>query len=186
MGKVETKKCYMRNGEAFFLRTAFPDDAEKVLEFNKTIICKEPYLITTEEEFKLTVNQQKCFLQKMLEGVSKLAILAEYNGEIVGTLDFHGGQKRRIEHQGSFGMSVKKEFRNQGIGKILLTEFLEWAKNNSKIEKVCLEVVSENSNAVRLYRNSGFHEEGRKKNAIKIDVGKYYDLISMACFVKAK
>jgi RimJ/RimL family protein N-acetyltransferase len=184
MGKVELKQCMMKNGEKFVLRTALPEDAEKLLIFSKTIISEEPYLLTTEKEFKITVEQQKQFIRQLYDDNAKLAVLVEDDREIIGTLDFHNGHKQRIKHQGSFGMSVKKDFRNQGVGKVLLNELLDWAKKNPSIEKVCLEVFSDNTNAINLYRSFGFVEEGRKTKAIKINEQTYYDLILMAYFVK--
>ncbi len=81
-------------------------------------------------------------------------------------------------------MSVKNGFRGQGIGTALLAALLDWAKENPLIEKVCLEVVADNTNAIRLYQKFGFVEEGVKKKAAKIDDGTYWDLILMARFVK--
>lgn len=65
----------------------------------------------------------------------------------------------------------------------MLTVLLDWAKENPLIEKVCLEVVADNTNALHLYRNFGFVEEGLKTKAVKIDEQTYYDLILMAYFV---
>lgn len=184
MGEIQIKQFLMKDGKKFIVRTALPEDADKLIVFNKTIFVEAPYLVTTEAEFKVTGEQQKQLLQKMLDDNGKLAILAEYDGEIIGYLDFHNGHRQRIKHQGSFGMSVLKEFRNQGVGRALLTVLLDWAKENPSIEKVCLEVVADNTIALRLYRNFGFVDEGRKSKAIKIDEQIYYDLILMACFVK--
>jgi len=184
MGYVEPKLFQKKNGEIFNVRTALPEDAERLLSFNKTIIREAPYLLTTEEEFKLTYDQQNNFLRQMEDGIGKLAIIAEYQGEIIGFLDFHNGHKRRIQHQGEFGMSVANKHRNQGIGKALLTVLLDWAKDTPLIEKVCLEVFAANTNAIYLYKKLGFIEEGRKSKAIKFDSESYHDLISMAFFIK--
>lgn len=118
----------------------------------------------------------------MADDKGKLAIIAEYQGEVIGFLDFHNGHKERTKHQGTFGMSVAGIFRNQGVGKALLTVLLEWAKGNPLIEKVCLEVFADHSNAICLYEKFGFAEEGRKVKAIKIDSETYHDLIVMAHF----
>ncbi|CAM5222958.1 hypothetical protein UACE39S_06348 [Ureibacillus acetophenoni] len=122
----------------------------------------------------------------MLEDNGKLAILAEYQGNIIGFLDFHNGGKKRTQHQGEFGMSVAEAFRNQGVGRALLKCLLDWAKDHPLIEKVCLEVFAENTNAIALYKKFGFVEEGRKQKAIKVSDEKYHDLILMAYFSKVK
>lgn len=182
MGEIQSNHFVTKKGEPFLVRTALPKDAEIVLTFNKTVIREAPYLLTTETEFKVTDEQEKDLLQRMFADKGKLAILAEYNEEVIGFLDFHNGHKKRIQHQGAFGMSVANDYRNQGVGKALLTALVGWAKENPLIEKVCLEVFSDNTNAINLYKKFGFIEEGRKSKAIKINEKTYYDLLLMANF----
>ncbi|MBS4192473.1 GNAT family N-acetyltransferase [Bacillus sp. FJAT-49705] len=184
MGEIQQKQFLTKNGNKLVIRTALPEDADKVLAFIRNIIIEAPYLLTTKAEFNVTSDQQKRLLQEVVEDNGKIAILAEYEGEIIGFLDFHNGRKKRIEHQGSFGMSVRKDFRNQGVGRALVSVLLAWAKENSLIEKVCLEVFSENIQAIRLYKSIGFEEEGLKRRAIKLSDQTYHDLIIMAYFVK--
>lgn len=182
MGFVQPKQFAMKNGEKFLVRTALAEDAERVLRFNQTIIREVPFLLTTEEEFKLSSEQQTQFLKEILDNNGKLAILAEYQSNIIGFLDFQNGHKKRIQHQGSFGMSVTENYRNEGIGRAMLTLLLDWANENPLIEKVCLEVFDKNTNAISLYTKLGFVEEGRKLKAVKANGNLYYDLISMAYF----
>ncbi|WP_028394048.1 GNAT family N-acetyltransferase [Bacillus cihuensis] len=184
MGLIQPKNFVNKNGEPCTIRTALPEDAEKVLRFNQTIISEAPFLLTTEAEFKVSYERQKNFLKQIFDDNGKLAIIAEYQSDIIGILDFHNGHKKRIQHQGSFGMSVADKYRNQGVGKAMLTLLLVWAKENPLIEKVCLEVFAENTNAISLYAKVGFVEEGRKVKAIKVNEDIYYDLISMAYFTK--
>ncbi|WP_028391164.1 GNAT family N-acetyltransferase [Bacillus cihuensis] len=184
MGFIKPKHFVNKNGEPYTIRTALPEDAEKVLRFNQTIISEAPFLLTMETEFKVSYEQQKQFLKQIFDDNGKLAIIAEYQSNIIGFLDFHNGHKKRIQHQGSFGMSIADKFRNQGVGKAMLTLLLAWAKENLLIEKVCLEVFAENTNAISLYAKIGFVEEGRKVKAIKVNEDIYYDLISMAYFTK--
>ncbi|ATA61118.1 GNAT family acetyltransferase [Geobacillus stearothermophilus] len=174
----------IQSGRPIVVRTASPEDAERVVAFVKAVAAEAPYLLTTEAEMAVTSEQQKQWLQQMADDSGKLALLAEHDSEMIGFLDFHNGNKRRTKHQGSFGMSVKKDFRGQGVGTALLAALLDWAKENPLIEKVCLEVVAGNKNAIRLYQKFGFVEEGVKKKAAKIDDGTYWDLILMARFVK--
>ncbi|MYL70564.1 GNAT family N-acetyltransferase [Halobacillus litoralis] len=184
MGQIELNPYKLKNGQEVQVRTARIEDAFKILEFNKEIISNSPYLLTTEEEFQLTVEQQKDFIKKIVNDEGKLAIVAEYRGDIVGFLDFHNGNKKRIKHQGNFGMSVSASFRGKGIGKALLIGLLNWAKMNPFIEKVSLEVFASNTNAIFLYEKVGFIVEGQKQEAIKDDLGRYFDLILMAYFTR--
>ncbi|AWO74993.1 GNAT family N-acetyltransferase [Geobacillus thermoleovorans] len=184
MGNIQPRRLVTASGQPIVIRTAWPEDAERVVAFVKAVAAEAPYLLTTEAEVVTTSERQKQWLQQIMNDPGKLAIVAEQEGDIIGFLDFHNGNKQRTKHQGSFGMSVKKDFRDQGIGTALLAALLDWAKENPLIEKVCLEVVADNTNAIRLYQKFGFVEEGVKKKAAKIDDGTYWDLILMARFVK--
>ncbi|WKA46915.1 GNAT family N-acetyltransferase [Geobacillus zalihae] len=184
MGNIQPRRLVTASGQPIVIRTAWPEDAERIVAFVKAVTAEALYLLTTEAEVTVTEDQQRQWLQKMADDPGKLALLAEHDGEMIGFLDFHNGNKRRTKHQGSFGMSVKNGFRGQGIGAALLAALLDWAKENPLIEKVCLEVVADNTNAIRLYQKFGFVEEGVKKKAAKIDDGTYWDLILMARFVK--
>jgi RimJ/RimL family protein N-acetyltransferase len=184
LGKVQTTHFFKKTGQAFTIRSARPEDAEKVLAFNRSVFTEASYLLTTSSEFKMTVEKEEKFLKQSFDNEGWLAIVAEYNGEIIGFLNFQNRHKYRIKHQGSLGMSVAKEYRNQGIGRALLKTLLNWAKENPIIEKVCLEVFDANTNAISLYKKLGFVEEGRKIKGIKIDDETYHDIILMAIFTK--
>lgn len=60
-------------------------------------------------------------------------------------------------------VAVYKEFRGMGIGKMLLDEMIEFAKNNDA-EFISLEVRISNAVAISLYEKMGFLCEGRRKN----------------------
>ncbi len=60
-------------------------------------------------------------------------------------------------------IAVKRKFRRQGLGRLLLEEIRSFAIGRG-ITKIHLEVRSENEAAVHLYRSFGFLEVGRRKN----------------------
>ncbi|MWV44346.1 GNAT family N-acetyltransferase [Paenibacillus sp. HJL G12] len=166
------------------IRSANGEDAKEVLNFNQEIINTEPYLLTTPDEFKLTIEQEQEWIENIQQKLNNLILIAMHKGEVVGTLDFHCGHKRRLEHIGSFGMSVRREYRGSGIGRALLHSLIEWALRNEKIEKINLEVFSNNHRAIELYKKIGFVEESLLKNQVKLNDNEYIDLIGMGLFLK--
>lgn len=182
MGEIQEKILQTKAGLSYIIRTALPKDAKKLIKYCKEIFSEEGYLLTTSEEYNITVRDEKKFLQSYLIGEGNLAIVAEYNNDIIGFLTFHNGMRKRIKHVGTLGMTVAKDYRNQGIGKAMLSELLQWAKNNPLIEKVTLEVFETNKHAIALYKQLGFKEEGRMIKGIKINDFTYYDVIIMAFF----
>ncbi len=120
-----------------------------------------------------------------IEDENETIMIAEKDTEVVGWIVFEVNQNRkRLSHTGSFGMMIKKSYREMGIGKMLLKALLEWAENNPLIEKVSLGVFSTNHRAIALYKRMGFIEEGRKMNEFKFNENEYVDDILMYKLVK--
>lgn len=63
-----------------------------------------------------------------------------------------------------YNIAVSPYFRNRGIGAMLLSESIERATQNKKINRVWLEVRESNKSAFRFYRKNGFQLMGKRKN----------------------
>ncbi|MFF2449162.1 GNAT family N-acetyltransferase [Neobacillus sp. NPDC058068] len=164
----------------FIVRTGKIEDTKTVLEIQKSVVSEGKYLIAYPEEFTKTLSQQQEWVQSILDNENETLIVAEKDGEVVGWIVFQTTPNRkRLSHTGSFGMMIRRGFREQGIGKILLNALLEWAEKNPLIEKVSLGVFSTNSRAISLYKKMGFIEEGRKINEFKFNDNEYVDDILM-------
>lgn len=155
-----------------------------MLDYMHKLLPGDTFLITTEEDFKMTEEQEDAFFRTNLENPRKVSILALHEGQLIGVINFHGNDRIRIRHQGEFGMSIAKDWRALGIGRAMLTTLLEWAEQNPEIEKVCLSVFAGNTRAIALYRSLGFQEEGRQARQAKMGPGVYEDIILMGRFVK--
>ncbi|CAM4004496.1 GNAT family N-acetyltransferase [Lederbergia lenta] len=136
-------------------------------------------MITVTEEFNKSIDQQRKWIQKILENERETIIVAETNSIVVGWLIFQSQNRKRLLHTGSLGIMIHKDFRDLGIGKMLINELLNWAELNPLIEKVCLGVLATNHRAIALYKSMGFIEEGRKVKAIKLNTNEYVDDILM-------
>lgn len=165
------------------IRLAEAKDAEKMLYIQEKVISEEKYLITEIEEFFQTVEGQSKWIEAKQLNKREVIFVAEIQDEVVGWIVFQSPSRIRVAHTGSFGMMVLKDYRQRGVGKALLKALLEWAKENPLIEKVCLGVFSTNENAIKLYKNMGFKEEGRKVREIKLNRNEYIDDILMYKFV---
>jgi ribosomal protein S18 acetylase RimI-like enzyme len=165
---------------SFIVRTGKIEDAEVTLDIQRSVVSEGEYLIAYPEEFTKTLNQQREYIQNILENENETIIVAEKDGEVVGWIVFESTQNRkRMSHTGSFGILIRNNYRGLGIGKMLLQVLLEWAEKNPLIEKVSLGVFSTNHRAISLYQKMGFIEEGRKINEFKFEDNEYVDDILM-------
>jgi L-amino acid N-acyltransferase YncA len=169
-----------KDTESFIVRTAKIEDTKSVLDIQKSVVSEGKYLIAYPEEFTKTLSQQQEWVQGILDNENETLIVVEKDGEVVGWIVFQTTPNRkRLLHTGSFGMMIRKGFRELGMGEYLLKALLEWAEKNPLIEKVSLGVFSTNKRAISLYKKMGFIEEGRKINEFKLNDNEYVDDILM-------
>ena len=84
------------------------------------------------------------------------------------------------EHSGSLGVGVRAAYRRLGLGRRLMDIAIAtaWQRGFARIE---LWVRSPNTAAVGLYTRLGFVEEGRRRDAVRLDGGSE-DEVLMALF----
>ena len=147
-----------------------------LLGFNEALneVCAERKYLASINGFSIEMHWD--FLcEVLLRGAPQIVALND--SKIIGWCDIRPRELEGFTHVGRLGMGVKKAYRRLGIGELLLDECLRDARSGG-IEKVELEVFSDNIPAVQLYRKHGFLEEGRKIKARKLD-GNYQDIILM-------
>jgi ribosomal protein S18 acetylase RimI-like enzyme len=106
---------------------------------------------------------------------------AVHGEKVVGWCDILPERNPRRSHRGGLGMGLLPGYRRQGLGSQLLVRTLSHAQEIG-LEKVELEVFTENLGAVALYKKFGFEIEGTLKHYRKLD-GKYFDCLVMAKFL---
>lgn len=172
-----------KNSTGVIIRSAVETDAADVLHVSKSVISEEIFQLMTNDEFTLTSDDEKKWINSFLDKPLGILLVAEVNGRVVGLLDFHIGHRQRISHVGDFAVSILKEFRNLGIGSLLLQSLISWAISTKQIEKINLQVHSTNQHAIQTYLKNGFVIEGIRKKELKYSSNEYVDAILMARFI---
>ncbi|MGE8205191.1 N-acetyltransferase family protein [Heyndrickxia sp. NPDC080065] len=167
----------------FIIRKINAEDAEKLLSHTQLVFTQSSFLLTTPEEFTLTLEKERTWIEEQ-QKLGNLLLAAVHEGEIIGFLNASRSQRKRVSHNCMFGISIQKDYWNKGIGRKMLEYMIKWAENHPQIEKIMLEVFAHNERAIYLYQSVGFIEEGRKKNHVKFEDGTYVDEIIMSRFVK--
>lgn len=168
-----------KDGRQFIIRQPSVDDAEAIINYSKIVFASTDQLLTTLEEYTITVENEKIWIQNLNDNPNALLLIAQHNTQIVGFLFFIPNTKKKNAHTGEFGVNVHPDFQGIGIGRVLIETLLAWARENKQIEKVSLTVFSSNGQAIKLYKNLGFIEEGRHIKAIKQLNGAYVDSVQM-------
>ena len=79
---------------------------------------------------------------------------------------------------GEFGMLVDHEWRDRGVGAALIQAAIGWARDQG-LHKLCLEVFTQNTAAIALYRKWGFVEEGHRVKHYRRANGELWDSLVM-------
>ena len=77
----------LKNQKTVTIRQAEIDDAEKLLNCIKTYVPQSEYIPKLEQEIKLTIEQEKEWINYFLTNENSLLLIAEFDNEIIGNID---------------------------------------------------------------------------------------------------
>jgi RimJ/RimL family protein N-acetyltransferase len=158
-----------------------PFQTSDLESFNATLntICAERRYLASVDGFSLEESRQ--FIQSRFKEEIIFQVAA-ITTQIVGWCDIIPYPEKGFAHVARLGMGILKDFRGCGIGTRLLSACLAQAQD-TVLEKVELQVFSDNSAAIALYQKLGFQSEGCKQRGRKID-GQYQDIVLMALMLE--
>ena len=109
-----------------------------------------------------------------------VSLVACADTEVIGQLGLHTfPQRPRRRHVGQLGMAVRDDWHGKGAGTALMQAAVDLADKWLNLERLELEVYTDNAPAVRLYTKFGFVIEGTLVRFAFRD-GRYVDGYAMA------
>lgn len=140
------------------IERALPLDSKEILTYLKQVGGETDNLTFGAEGLPFSVEAEAEYIGSMGNSGDDIMLVAKESGKIVGIANLNR-LPRRMSHRGDFGISVAKQHWNRGIGGMLMTEIIEFAKLN-KFEIIDLQVRSDNVAAIHLYEKFGFKKMG--------------------------
>ncbi len=164
-GKI-IKTFKSKKGNEVIFRYLKQDDLDDMLAYINELIAEDTYIgygkpVTREEERKVL----KETLEKIEKG-DQVWIVVEIDGRYSGTGEIRRSRTRRQNHVADLGISLRKEYRNEGIGTELMTVLFDQARTVG-ITLVTLNCFENNTHACHVYGKLGFVKAGVIPNAIK-------------------
>lgn len=83
--------------------------------------------------------------------------------ENIDTIIGFAGVQFILDESNITNIVIKKDFRNQGVGYLLLNELIDFSKQNN-MSSITLEVNENNLYAIKLYNKFNFNITGLRKN----------------------
>ncbi|MFK5883301.1 MAG: GNAT family protein [Candidatus Izemoplasma sp.] len=165
----------LKNSLKIEIRVIEVSDAQSLVKYVKTVSYESNNLLHEPGEWRLTVPQERKWIEETIASPKNLSLVAVLDDEIIAVGSIYGSTLRRIKHRSSLSISVLKEFNGIGIGKILLKKLIKHAET-IKLKKVDVELRYDLKNAIHLLETAGFKKEGIIECGFFVDE-KYIDLV---------
>ncbi len=130
---------------------------------------------------KITIDSCKSFIENSVnDKKNKNFAIADDNDEYLGTISLKNIDMENKNAE--YAIAVRKKFHGTGVSKFATEELLKYAFETLNLNKVYLNVLSENTRAIKFYEKVGFIYEGEFKEHLCIN-SKFKDL-KWYCFLK--
>ncbi len=157
--KEWTKRVRLKDGTSILLRPELSTNLEMLWEVFSTLsdeslrFLPKPFPRERVESWIENLNYYRA--------LPILAIVEEGSEErIVGSATLAFSQAEAFKHKAEFGITVHDDYQDRGLGTALKEHIIEIARSKG-LKKISLTVVTEKSQAIRVYEKCGFRIEGR-------------------------
>lgn len=168
----------LKDGTEAVLREAIPADAQSIIDFYNIVGGESDFLSFGKNEFIRSPDEYANYIETVAAEDNSIMLLAVINGAIASIATINSSQRARSLHNGTLGIVISEQYTGYGLGKKMMMELIQWAKQNSITKKISLVTREDNLRAIDLYEKLGFEEEGRLKNDTYMN-GRYYSAVLM-------
>jgi RimJ/RimL family protein N-acetyltransferase len=161
----------------YVIRRATPADAGALVELGRAVSSEPEAWLITESDWR-NVGDERRYLRAVRRSPHAAVFVAENAEGIVARLSLARDSHPASPHVADLGLMVALGHRRRGIGRALLDQAVEWARE-SEIEKLELHVFPHNEPAIKLYEQFGFEREGLRRGHFR-RAGRLVDTVLMA------
>lgn len=173
-----TKNEILKNGKECRIRNACGEDAQEVFDLFLLTHEQTDFLSSYRDDTAFDVAFEKQFLTDLEAAEQEVYLCAVVDGRIVGTASVFRIGGNKLRHRAEFGIAVDRNACGIGIGRALTAACIQCAKD-AGYSQLELEVVSDNCNAIALYKSMGFVEFGRNPRGFRSRYQGWQELVSM-------
>jgi GNAT superfamily N-acetyltransferase len=156
------KEVSLKDGTKILLRPMAATDKDALYEFFKAVSEEEARYLRDDVKSRLLIESWA----KNLDYNRTLPILALKGDLIIGDATINRRQFGWKWHLGTVRIFVHNEYRNLGLGEIMVGELVQIAYKLG-IEKLVLEIPDTNTAVVNTFTKAGFHRAALIPNMVK-------------------
>ena len=149
------------------VRKAIPDDAQAVASVLNSVILEGQYTAFTNT---FTEDDERVFIKGLC--ARSTMFVAEVDTQIVGIQviepDGLAQYTDSMRHIATIGTWIQENFRGHKIGRLLAEASFRFARAKNYV-KIAIQVIANNTRALRFYGNLGFEKIGIAKKHVKFE-----------------
>jgi RimJ/RimL family protein N-acetyltransferase len=157
------RNIILKNDIEVTIREATKEDAQNMIDFYNVVGGETDFLSFGANEFKRDLYEYEEYITATSKEQNSIMLLALIDSEIISIATINSSQKERTNHVGTLGIVISKKYTGLGLGKIIMNDLIEWAKQNGVTKKINLVTNETNTVAIELYKKLGFEVEGLLK-----------------------
>lgn len=163
-------------GEKVILRPITMEDTDLVVSWRNQPAVQNNFIFRQ----KMTPQMHQAWMEtKVAQGsVVQHIIIAKETSQPIGSVYF-----RDIDYShesAEFGIFIGVDTgRGKGYGQETVRLFIKYGFEVLTLHRISLRVLAHNAQAIHIYQNAGFQQEGYFRDMVKID-GQFHDVIFMA------
>ena len=155
--------------EPWVIRRARREDARTLRDYFELIADERPNnTVIRRALVSMTIEAMQERIDRYAHMANSAMFLALHTGEVIGYVSLTAGSPPYSAHNVVLSINVHPLWRGRGLGTALLHTALSWCRAQPEIERVELEALMRNRDAIRLYERSGFQLEGITRRAYRL------------------
>jgi len=156
------RETALKDGTKILLRPMVPGDQEALYEFFKAVSEEEARYLRDDVKSRLLIE----YWAKNLDYSRTLPVLALKGDLIIADATINRRQSGWKWHLGTVRIFVHKDYRNRGLGELMVDELARIAYRLG-IEKLVLEIPDTNAAVINTFTKAGFHRAAVIANMVK-------------------
>ncbi len=159
-----------RDGKKIVIRYPKWEDLSDLLKYARELAAQDLYMLLTDAE--ITEDEEADYLAqkfKQMEAGNEVYLELFVDGKLAGSCQLERDQNNRMArlHVGKFGISLREQYRGQGLGELLARSTIGEAQQHiDGLQIIELFKFGANTAARHLYDKLGFQEVGRMPGGI--------------------
>lgn len=173
------KEAQLKDGTKVLLRPMVAEDSEALYEFFKEVPREEAQYLRDDVQSRLVVEKWA----KTLDYEKTLPILAVKDGIIIADTTLNRRRSGWKWHLGTVRIFVHKDYRNVGLGHLMIEELADIAFKLS-LEKLIVEIPVLNISKINAFTKAGFYRAALISNMVKDRENRPIDVVVMMKDIK--